>query len=90
MHLGSAVCDTIVALGYENRKNDGVFTIIGTGFLQAFDGGSYLVTARHVAEHLADAPFSIRANRNREIGSDIIHLDYIKWYFHKDTSVDIA
>ena len=67
----------------------------GVGFLvlgQAESGGgTYLVTAGHVAEKLVP-PFVIRFNK-KEGGSELVHVEtpkHIQWFFHPDQSVDLA
>lgn len=90
MYVGSDICDTVVAIGYENTTKPGGIDVIGTGFLLAYDNASYLITARHVASVIDEYPFVIRANRNKEEGSDFINLDQVEWFFHDDPLVDIA
>ena len=67
----------------------------GVGFLVwgrvSEGGGTYLVTARHVADKL-DPPFVIRFNKIGG-GSDLVHidtLDKIWWFPHPDNSVDLV
>lgn len=67
----------------------------GTGFLLSggnlLGDGTYLVTARHVAEKLV-APFAVRLNAQG--GKARIHeierREHIRWYVHPDKSVDLA
>lgn len=67
----------------------------GTGFFirggNLLGGGSYLVTARHIAEQL-DPPFVIRLNRKGG-GADVREIARpgdIEWQFHDDDTVDLA
>jgi len=67
----------------------------GVGFLlvgrQEDGGGTYLVTAKHVATNL-HAPFVIRFNEKGG-GSRLHHIempDHIRWSFHRDPGVDLA
>lgn len=71
----------------------GQFEPAGTVFLLAYKSGSYIVTARHVAERIGDTPFAIRLNK-RGGGSAIEYLDPIEvgliWHFHDDDTIDLA
>ena len=67
----------------------------GVGFLISGEadkgGGTYLVTAKHVAEKL-HTPFVIRFNKKGG-GSDLVHIDRpadIRWFTHPDKTVDLA
>jgi hypothetical protein len=54
-------------------------------------GGTYLVTAKHVAEKLSP-PFVMRFNK-KSGGADLVHVDRpedIQWFYHPDPTVDLA
>lgn len=97
MALPIAATKCVVFLGYQDGP-EGTARIkaFGTGFFlkggrKVVPGGCYLVTAKHVAEKL-DPPFVIRLNKKG--GGAGIHeiekIGEIKWYTHKDSTVDIA
>jgi hypothetical protein len=84
--LGSAI----------GAEEDAHISPAGTGFLiqggkKFMRGGTYLVTARHVADQLP-YPFSIRLNKKG--GGAGLHTietkDRIKWHKHPDDTVDLA
>lgn len=56
----------------------------GTGFMLTYRGYSWIVTARHVADHL-DCPFWLRGNWG--VPS---HIDSAYWHGHPDPNVDLA
>jgi hypothetical protein len=66
----------------------------GVGFLvlgrSDQGGGTYLVTARHVAERTG-VPFAIRFNKQSS-GSELVELEapLLRWFCHPDESVDLA
>jgi hypothetical protein len=87
--------NSVVFLGYTaaGSSDPTAITPAGTGFLiYAGEGGLsgvYLVTAGHVAQKLREDPFVIRLNDQ----AGFARLDYIDstvWYYHSDSSVDIA
>lgn len=96
MAISEAARKCVVFLGYPDGVH-GTNRIIprGTGFFvhggKLLGGGSYLVTARHVAEKL-DPPFVIRLNKKGG-GADVIEVDrseHIRWRYHSDSTVDLA
>ncbi len=89
MRINKAATKIVVFIGTTSGTD---FKAGGTGFLVHFDGFIYLVTAKHVATALPDAPIALRFNNIRE-GTSFIHLDPLngwKWYFHEDDTVDAA
>ena len=91
---------SLVYLGYE--KGEGAESEIeakGTGFLVAAGepGGTYIVTAAHVALNLEDAPFCVRLNqryklsdRDKKPHGRLHHVD-ARWFYHPtDPTVDVA
>ena len=72
-------------------------SFIGTAFFVGIpsrrkEGLSYihLVTAKHVAERLANKPFLIRVN-NKKGSSEFIRGDGVTWFTHPtDDSIDVA
>jgi len=67
------------------------FSPVGTGFFVGYEGCRYLVTVKHIAIPLGDAPFSIRVNKT-DGESDNINIDVgdIRWFLHPDPDVDLA
>ena len=59
----------------------------GTGFLLAYKKTAWLVTARHVAKGLRDAPFWIRASERGPHSMDVSDSD---WDDHPDVNVDVS
>lgn len=81
----------VVFLGFPDRTTvpEGIHCV-GTGFLLLYQGGFYLITARHVAESLGDVGFCTRVN-TKDGGSKNVEPDkQVKWIFHPDTTVDLA
>ena len=88
--------DLLSSVGFLGTGSPDDFIPKGTAFLLAHGGMLYLVTAKHVAEHLTDCPFSIRFNK-LDGGSGLLPIDLVensnslfKWFFHNSSSVDIA
>lgn len=70
------------------------FTAKATGFFVSYKGFSHLVTARHVAMRIGDAPFQVRVNK-KDGGSGLVTYDpetdpMDKWMLHDDPNVDVA
>ena len=81
----------VVFLGFPDRSaGPSDITCVGTGFLLMYDGGFYLVTARHVAEVLGDTGFCTRVN-TLDGGSRNLEPDHkVTWVYHSDPTVDVA
>jgi hypothetical protein len=78
---------TVVFLGHGEDKD---FVPFGTAFLIYYDNYQYLVTAKHIANFLTDAPYSVKLNK-AEGGATYLHVDGdITWFTHDDETVDIA
>lgn len=100
VRLSEDVRKSVVYLGYELPGADSEIDPCGTGFLIANGepGGSYLVTAAHVALELEDGPFDIRLNQKPDskrpdvLPSGRLHrIDKAKWFYHPtDKTVDVA
>lgn len=86
MRLQDDARKCVVYLGLES---DDSFDAAGTGFFLMYDDFAYIVTAKHVADQFADAPFNIRVN-GKSGGSQSVHLDGVSWHHHPDESVDLA
>ena len=83
---------SVAFLGVEDDTPDGAgIRCLGTGFLVAYDQCRYLVTVKHVALGIADAPFRIRLNR-KDGGSDNVDIDVgdVRWFSHPDPDVDLT
>jgi hypothetical protein len=80
----------VVFFGFEDpTPGKGGINCIGTGFLIAYDGSGYLVTAKHLAHDLGDNPFVVRIN-TKDGGSENLDADGVRWYGHPDPNVDVA
>jgi hypothetical protein len=97
VRLSEDLKQSVVFLGFQKEGPIDEASIYprGVGFLLwgrvKEGGGTYLVTAKHVAEQL-DPPFVIRFNRLGG-GSGLVHIDdpsSIRWFTHPDESVDLA
>ena len=82
----------VVFLGVEDgSKGDDGFRALGTGFLLGYEQCRYLVTVKHVAQGIADAPYQIRVNHtDGGAGSMMLDEDSLRWFTHSDPSVDLA
>jgi hypothetical protein len=89
MKIDNDLRKCVVFLGIEDNSEKSGIYCAGTGFLLGYNGGAYLVTAKHVAKALGDNPFIIRINR-KDGSVDNLHVDHIEWGYHPDESVDIA
>ena len=90
MRLSSDARKCVVFLGYpDHTSGDNGITCEGTGFLLRYDGGCYLVTARHVA-HLLGKTGSVARINTLDGGSKNVDGDIVRWFFHPDPSVDVA
>lgn len=90
MRIPDEIQSTVVFIGFEDNTAPGGISCKGTGFLVAYEGGSYLVTARHIAEPIGDTPFLVRLNRFDGSGSNKASGDMVKWFHHKDETVDLS
>mgnify|MGYP003345749405 CR=1 FL=1 len=92
MRLHDDLRKCVVYLG-DPAPNDetGLSLVRGTGFM-VFHGkfaGSYLITAGHVAKEFEDRPFGIRLN-DRSSLARVDRIDEAKWWYHPDSTVDVA
>jgi hypothetical protein len=81
----------VVYLGHRaDAGSDDRLATAGTGFVVSLDetGGSYLVTAGHVARELGES-FVIRINDHRGAGNNL-QIDDPDWTYHQDKTVDLA
>lgn len=91
MRIQDSIRNTVAFVGFEdNRAECGGINCVGTVFFLEYDGGAYLVTARHVAKQLNDTPFLLRLNKTDNIGSQNVHIDGMQWIYHQDANVDAA
>ncbi len=82
--------ECVVFLGFEdNSPGKGGIDCVGTGFFVTYKEGGYLVTAKHVAKPLEDAPFLLRINKT-DGTSENYPVDKVKWYYHTDSNIDVA
>jgi hypothetical protein len=80
----------VVFLGWpDHEAGPSAINCAGTGFLLLYQGGFYLVTARHVAEVLGDVGFCVRVNQ-KDGSSKLLHAERVPWAYHPDSSVDVA
>jgi hypothetical protein len=81
---------TVVFIGYpSDEPNKGGIDCIGTAFLLRHEGFPYLVTVRHLAEHVGSDPFLLRVNLTGG-GAENLHVDNAAWYYDSDPTVDAA
>jgi hypothetical protein len=89
---------TVAFLGFPRKKKGSAgIECIGTAFFIVYKGDAYVVTVKHVAQSIGDAPFLLRLNRV-DGGSDNVNVDLdmgdgpqITWYGHPtDETVDLA
>ncbi len=91
MLIGNDVRRAVCFIGTYSGQS---FQSHGTGFIMAYKGVGYVITARHVVAELQDMAFAIRINLN-DGGVAALHHDQAidarsKWFFLDDSSVDIA
>jgi len=98
MRIPDEVRQCAVFVGLPHTLDDGrqILRFIGTAFAVSVPSSNvdhqfiYLVTAKHVAERLADRPFLVRAN-TLEGSSMLLSGEGARWYTHPtDSSVDVA
>lgn len=91
MRLSEDVRKSVVFIGVGEGDD---FEPCGTAFILSYKWRRYLVTAHHVIEPLADAPFTIRVNRHEQdalcIPYDPIDETEARWITPSDRSVDLA
>ena len=94
MRIPSDIRKTVVFIGH--METGSPFEPVGTAFFFAHQRMLYLVTARHIAEEIAEEPFHFRLTH--ENGSPIVaYCDpltlpnkNVRWFFHDDPTVDVA
>jgi hypothetical protein len=89
MRIADDLRKKVVFFGLPDASEPSGVTCVGTGFLLAYDGGGYLVTNGHLARPLEQIPFLIRVNKKGGEAVNI-HVDGMRWFHHKDPSVDIS
>jgi Trypsin-like peptidase domain len=90
MHLGRAVHDCVVFIGFHDPNVVHGIKWVGTGFFLTYEGAGYLVTCRHIIEPLDGTPYIVRANRS-DGGATIVEADQnTKWTYHPDPNIDLA
>ena len=90
VRISDEVRRCVVFFGYPDQSlGKGGINCIGTGFLLEHAGLGYLVTAAHLAHELGDDPFLVRLNKYNGT-SDNIHIDQAEWFYHPDSTVDVA
>lgn len=92
MNLSRNLLRSVLFVGSDDDTQR--FTPKGTAFLAQFEGSTYLVTARHVAEQLGNDDLQLRVNR-LDGGSDVVTvsvplLDAPWRYYPDDDTVDLA
>jgi Trypsin-like peptidase domain len=91
VRLTRAARKCVVFLGYPDPGNPETGIICqGTGFLVLYQGGFYLVTARHVAELLGDVGFCTRVNTHDGKSRNVPADQKVTWVYHPDSAVDVA
>jgi hypothetical protein len=92
VRISEDITKCVAFLGVEDDTLSGAgIRCLGTGFFAAYDQCRYLITVKHVALGIADAPFRLRLNR-KDGTSDNIDIDVgdIRWFSHSDPDIDLA
>lgn len=94
MRLSDDPRNCVVYLGQGIPNTESEIDPKGTGFLvhMGVPGGTYLVTAGHVAlDHLTGCSFDVRLNQKKPNPARLFHYDSARWFYHPtDETVDIA
>ena len=91
VRIADDIRKAVVFLGVEDPSRDDEFRPVGTAFLIGYEGARYLVTVKHVAQGIGDAPFLIRVNHtDGGAGNILLEEDSLRWFTHSDPSVDLA
>lgn len=89
MRINDDLRKSVVFFGYPDVGKSSGIRCIGTGFLLAYKGIPYLITAKHLSHDLGDNPFLMRLNKHNGT-SDNIHVDGAAWFEHPDPAVDVS
>ena len=85
MRISDDLLRSVVFLGFATTEpGKGGIDCFGSGFLFHYDDVPHLITCRHIADWIDDAPFLIR------VGAVNLSVDAVKWYYHSDPTVDVA
>lgn len=92
VRISDDIRKAVVFLGVEDTPDNYGFRPVGSGFLLAYDSARYLVTVKHVALGVADAPYLIRVNDadGGGAGNLMMESNTLRWFTHSDPSVDLA
>lgn len=94
MRLSDDPRKCVIYLGHAIPNTDCEIDPVGTGFLvhMGVPGGTYLVTAGHVArDYLTNCPFDVRLNQRKPKHARLKHYDTARWFYHPtDDTVDVA
>jgi hypothetical protein len=93
VRISDDIRKSVVFLGIEDDTPNGSgIRCLGTAFLLAYDQCRYLVTVKHVALAIADAPYLIRVNDAEGGGAGNLLMDEttLRWFSHSNPSVDLA
>ncbi|SED60270.1 hypothetical protein SAMN05444161_3565 [Rhizobiales bacterium GAS191] len=90
VRINSDLRKCVVFFGHEDdTPGKGGINCVGTGFLVAYEGVGYLVTAKHLAQGLGGAPFLLRLN-TKDGGSENLPVDGARWFELDDPAVDVS
>lgn len=89
MRLNDDYLRSIAYIGCARPDDANQIDTHGTGFLLVHEEHTYLVTAAHVAVDFDDGPMAIRLNNFEGLGS-VQHFDEVHWFFHADSTIDVA
>jgi hypothetical protein len=94
MRIADDMRRCVVFIGIADNTEPSGIRCFGTGFLQAYKGCRYLVTAQHIAVGIGDDPYLIRFNKldgtSGNVSVDPL-LDRVSWYANtNDPDVDLA
>lgn len=93
VRISDDIRKSVVFLGIEDDTPGGSgIRCLGTAFLLGYDQCRYLVTVKHVAISITDAPYLIRVNDAEGGGAGNMMADEtsLKWFTHSDPTVDLA
>jgi len=91
LRIEDDVRQTVVFIGYPtDAPGKGGIDCIGTAFLLRHQGFPYLITARHVAEHVGGKIRSYCGVNRLGGGADNLFIDNATWHYDPDPTVDVA
>jgi hypothetical protein len=90
VRLSDSYLRSIAYIGRARSDGEEGIATHGTGFLLAHDGHVYLVTAAHVANDFRHGVMDVRLNKQEHGLGAVEHFEDTNWFFHEDSTVDVA